>query len=173
MALSHCDDYEGDELPLSLIVCPSTLVGHWMAEIAKFFPGISVFRPMCYMGSKAQRETLMRSMDSAINVVVTSYAVLRNDADVLTKNRYRLCALDEGHLLKNHMTGTSTPPRLQAFTHVALPITRFYYCTLDSNCSSGPSASRKAPARTDWNPRTESCSRTLGNVRLLDAQLPW
>ena len=24
--------------PISLVVCPSTLVGHWLAEILKFFP---------------------------------------------------------------------------------------------------------------------------------------
>jgi TATA-binding protein-associated factor len=125
MALSHGDEYEGDEAPLSLIVCPSTLVGHWMAEIAKFFPGTNVFRPLCYMGSKSQRESLRHSMDSSINVVVTSYAVLRNDADVLTKYRYRLCALDEGHLLKNHMTGASPPPRRRTCTLVALQLTGF------------------------------------------------
>jgi SNF2-related domain len=114
MALCHCDDTKGDEAPLSLIVCPSTLVGHWMAEIAKFFPGRGVFRPLCYMGSKSQRESLRHSMKSSINVVVTSYAVLRNDDDFLTKHRYRLCALDEGHLLKNHMTGASPPSRLRS-----------------------------------------------------------
>jgi SNF2-related domain len=122
MALSHCDVTEGDESPLSLIVCPSTLVGHWMAEIAKFFPGCSVFRPLCYMGSKSQRESLRHSMKSSLNVIVTSYAVLRNDADVLTTLRYRLCALDEGHLLKNHMTGASPPSRLRSYPPVGLTL---------------------------------------------------
>lgn len=107
IAMSHCDGIDDGVEVISLIVCPSTLVGHWMAEISKFFPGSSVFRPVCYMGSKSQRNALWDTMEPKTNLVVTSYAVLRNDADILTKRKYTSCTLDEGHLLKNHTTGAS------------------------------------------------------------------
>jgi TATA-binding protein-associated factor len=105
IALSHDDNPDDEVLTVSLIVCPSTVVGHWMTEIAKFFPESSVLRPICYAGTKAQRESLWKRVGSSANVVVTSYAVLRTDVDILTEPIYRTCTLDEGHLLKNPKTG--------------------------------------------------------------------
>ncbi len=72
------------ELP-SLVICPSTLCGHWVAEVDKFVsPSESspsstpVLRPVLYAGSKAVRaELARRGMRGWANLVVTSYEAVR------------------------------------------------------------------------------------------------
>lgn len=88
----------------SLIVCPATLVGHWRAEIEKFFPGQDIFRTLCLNGNKAQRALAWSEVESA-NIVVTSYSVLRTEVNLLCEQDWVYCVLDEGHLLKNPTTG--------------------------------------------------------------------
>ena len=89
----------------SLIVCPSTLIGHWAAEIKKYFPPLSIFTPICLEGSRSERLMQWQSISDAVNVVITSYAVLRSDIDYLECEKWCYCVLDEGHLLKNPKTG--------------------------------------------------------------------
>jgi hypothetical protein len=89
----------------SLIVCPSTVVGHWVAEIEKFFPGQSIFRSLYFAGSASERKSLWSSTMPRCNIIVTSYSVLRSDVDLLASKEWCFCILDEGHLLKNPKTG--------------------------------------------------------------------
>jgi TATA-binding protein-associated factor len=89
----------------SLIVCPSTLVGHWAAEIDKYFPPQSLFTCLGLLGSCSERMELWRNKPNSINIVITSYSVLRSDIDYLEKENWCYCVLDEGHLLKNPNTG--------------------------------------------------------------------
>jgi hypothetical protein len=105
VALSHCDsESETAKSPISLVVCPSTVVGHWMREIERFFPG-RVFQALALSGKASQREALWNERLTSSNIVVTNYAVLRSDIDMLATKVWRYCILDEGHLLKNPKTG--------------------------------------------------------------------
>jgi len=45
------------------------------------------------------------------NLVVTNYAILRNDIDQLSRIKWNYCILDEGHLLKNPKTATAKASR--------------------------------------------------------------
>jgi hypothetical protein len=106
VALSHCDaESETAKSPISLVVCPSTVVGHWMREIERFFPG-RVFQALALSGKASQREALWNERLASSNIVVTNYSVLRSDIDTLATKVWRYCILDEGHLLKNPKTGT-------------------------------------------------------------------
>ncbi|KAK3038225.1 hypothetical protein RJ639_029665, partial [Escallonia herrerae] len=87
-----------DDLP-SLIVCPSTLVGHWVFEIEKFID-MSVITTLQYVGSAQERSSL-RTMFAKHNVIVTSYDVVRKDIDYLRQLLWNFCILDEGHMIKN------------------------------------------------------------------------
>ncbi|KAK3025985.1 hypothetical protein RJ639_042142, partial [Escallonia herrerae] len=87
-----------DDLP-SLIVCPSTLVGHWVFEIEKFID-TSVITTLQYVGSAQERSSL-RTMFAKHNVIVTSYDVVRKDIDYLRQLLWNFCILDEGHMIKN------------------------------------------------------------------------
>jgi len=86
-------------------VCPTTLVGHWKAEIEKFFPGKEIFFPVYFSGNKEQRMVLWNQMHASANLIVTSYSILRSEVDLMSAQDWRYCVLDEGHLLKNPKTG--------------------------------------------------------------------
>lgn len=87
-----------DLLP-SLIICPSTLVGHWAFEIEKYID-VSVISSLQYVGS-AQERMLLRDHFSKHNVIITSYDVVRKDIDFLGQLLWNYCILDEGHIIKN------------------------------------------------------------------------
>ncbi|EFA86022.1 SNF2-related domain-containing protein [Heterostelium album PN500] len=85
----------------SIVVCPSTLVGHWYYEIKKFCD--TTMRPMTYMGAPAERAAL-RAKFKDHNVLIMSYDIVRNDIDHLTELSFNYCILDEGHIIKNTKT---------------------------------------------------------------------
>jgi hypothetical protein len=103
VGISHLDTEAGEE-PISLIVCPSSVVGHWLGEIQRFFPNDKIFRPMALYGTEIQRKERWSAKMNDCNIVVTSYAVLRSDVARLETIKWRYCILDEGHLLKNPKT---------------------------------------------------------------------
>ncbi|CAB4312558.1 unnamed protein product [Prunus armeniaca] len=87
------------DLSPSLIICPSTLVGHWAYEIEKYID-VSVISTLQYVGS-AQERFFLREHFEKHNVIVTSYDVVRKDIDHLGKLLWNYCILDEGHIIKN------------------------------------------------------------------------
>lgn len=67
----------------SLVVCPSSVVGHWRSEIQRFFPSKEIFACFDFTGSvKARRASWRRRIHNS-NIVVTSYSVLRSDVNLL------------------------------------------------------------------------------------------
>ncbi|GJP49304.1 hypothetical protein CLOM_g8529 [Closterium sp. NIES-68] len=92
-----------------LIVCPPTLVAHWVYEIEKYIPP-GILHPLQYAGSTADRQRL-RGQLKRHNLVVTSYEVLRSDIDELAALTWRYCVLDEGHLIKGAKTRLSQAVR--------------------------------------------------------------
>lgn len=81
----------------SLIVCPPTLSGHWQQEISTYAPFLT---STAYVGPPADRARLRDKLDKT-DIVITSYDICRNDADVLTPLNWNYLVLDEGHLIKN------------------------------------------------------------------------
>ncbi|KAM4054666.1 hypothetical protein HRG_005490 [Hirsutella rhossiliensis] len=81
----------------SLIVCPPTLSGHWQQEIKTYAPFLSV---TAYVGPPLERKAMTHQLGQT-DIVVTSYDVCRNDADILEKHNWNYMVLDEGHLIKN------------------------------------------------------------------------
>lgn len=79
----------------SLVVCPSSLVFNWMSEAAKFVPGL---KAVAVTGSK-RMEVLAENPDA--DLFVTSYALLRRDADVWREREFRVVVLDEAQQIKN------------------------------------------------------------------------
>lgn len=88
-----------EEIHPSLIICPSTLVGHWAFEIEKFID-VSLMSTLQYVGSAQDRIALREQFDKH-NVIITSYDVVRKDADYLGQLLWNYCILDEGHIIKN------------------------------------------------------------------------
>ncbi|KAE9464711.1 hypothetical protein C3L33_03342, partial [Rhododendron williamsianum] len=98
--VEHRAANDGRDPPPSLIICPSTLVGHWVYEIEKFIDA-SVITTLRYVGS-VQDRILLRSQFDGKNIIITSYDVVRKDVDYLEQLLWNYCVLDEGHIIKNH-----------------------------------------------------------------------
>jgi TATA-binding protein-associated factor len=81
----------------SLIVCPPTLSGHWQQEIKTYAPFLSC---TAYVGPPADRQHLQYQLDKT-DIVITSYDICRNDAEILGPLNWNYLVLDEGHLIKN------------------------------------------------------------------------
>ncbi|XVF30655.1 hypothetical protein REPUB_Repub16aG0077100 [Reevesia pubescens] len=98
--IAECRTSNNNEDPhSSLIVCPSTLVGHWAFEIEKYIDA-SLISTLQYVGSAQDRIALREQFDKH-NVIITSYDVVRKDADYLGQFLWNYCILDEGHIIKN------------------------------------------------------------------------
>lgn len=81
----------------SLIVCPPTLTGHWKQEIRTYAPFLTA---VTYAGPPGERGKV-RSQLTTADVVITSYDIARNDAEILAPINWNYLVLDEGHLIKN------------------------------------------------------------------------
>ncbi|GAP89624.2 putative tata-binding protein-associated factor mot1 protein [Rosellinia necatrix] len=97
----------------SLIVCPPTLSGHWQQEIKTFAPFLTV---TAFVGPPTERRA-KASQFSTTDIVVTSYEVCRNDADLLEKQSWNYIVLDEGHLIKNPKAKISLAVKKLASNH--------------------------------------------------------
>jgi superfamily II DNA or RNA helicase len=79
----------------ALVVAPTTLVGNWSREIARFAPHLRVV-----VIHGASRHAHWGEVVSA-QVVVTTYPVLVRDADRFAALRFHLAILDEAQAIKN------------------------------------------------------------------------
>ncbi|MER7006092.1 DEAD/DEAH box helicase [Dactylosporangium sp. NPDC000555] len=97
-----------------LVVCPTSLVGNWRRELARFTPDVPV---LDYHGSS-------RALPSAVpagTVVVTSYSILRTDADALAATEWDVVVLDEAQQIKNpDALATRAAARLPATIRLAM-----------------------------------------------------
>jgi SNF2 family DNA or RNA helicase len=81
-----------------LIICPTSLVFNWVAEAKKFTPGLKV---LALHGP--DRHKLFEQI-SASDIVVTSYALIRRDAEKYREIEFDTVVLDEAQHIKNRQT---------------------------------------------------------------------
>lgn len=88
----------------TLIVCPTSLISHWCAEIDKHVESnINIKVHVHYGASKAQIGAELNACD----IVITTYGTLAAEHDTdgigpLMKAKWLRVVLDEGHYIKNH-----------------------------------------------------------------------
>lgn len=98
-----------------LVVCPVSVVGNWERELARFAPDLAMVR---HHGP--DRPTSPDGFPPGA-VVVTSYGLLRLDADLLAEVGWDVVVLDEAQQVKNHLTKTARAARrLPAEVRLAL-----------------------------------------------------
>lgn len=85
----------------SLIVCPASLVYNWTAEFERFAPELSVVAVAG--GAQERRVARLEAFGGhrRVDVLVTSYDLLRIDIDDWSSHRLFICALDEAQYIKN------------------------------------------------------------------------
>ena len=85
----------GEALSTSLLVMPVSLIHNWENEIAKFAPSLKTYT---FFGTQRTRNfTDLLNVD----IVLTSYGVVRNDIDSLRSLNFKYIILDESQTIKN------------------------------------------------------------------------
>lgn len=77
--------------PKTLVIAPTSVLHNWKREIEKFRPSLSC---SVYHGSN-------RRLDKDADVIVTTYALLRNDLEKLNDKAWNMVVLDEAQNIKN------------------------------------------------------------------------
>ena len=81
-----------------LIVCPTSLVFNWVAEAKKFTPALKVVA-LHGTGRHSRFEDIAKS-----DLVITSYALIRRDAERYRELEFDTLVLDEAQHIKNRQT---------------------------------------------------------------------
>ena len=97
-----------------LVVCPTSVVSHWRDKIRAYAKGLAL---TIYHGTDRR---LPQASDGP-SIVLTSYGVLRNDAEALAGRRFGVAVFDEVQQLKNSGTlGYQAAARLEARVRLGL-----------------------------------------------------
>ena len=95
-------DPEGPVAPPFLVVAPTSVVPGWVAEAARFVPSLRV---VSLAAGGRRRGPLVEAVAGA-DLVVTSYALLRQGVDEITALPWSGLVLDEAQFVKNHRAKT-------------------------------------------------------------------
>ncbi|WP_445505690.1 SNF2 helicase associated domain-containing protein [Niallia sp. 03091] len=114
--LSELKTIRRENLP-ALIVCPSSLTYNWLNEWMKFAPETQV---VVMDGNKTERMKLQKDLRE-IDVVITSYPLLRKDSTWFEKQNFHSVIFDEAQYFKNPFTQTAkTVKKIKADYRFAL-----------------------------------------------------
>lgn len=95
----------------SLVVCPTSVLSSWRDQIKRFRPGMRI---CVYHGPQ-------RVLDEGADITLTSYAILRLDAELLSKVSWRTAVLDEAQTIRNPSSQVAQAAyRLQANFKISL-----------------------------------------------------
>ena len=99
----------------ALIVAPTSVVTNWERELDKFSPSLKHI--VWHGGDRKERTDELEDAD----VVITSYALLRRDEELLAKLDLTYAILDEAQNIKNPLSATArSAKRLKSQRRLAL-----------------------------------------------------
>lgn len=78
-----------------LVVCPTSVIYHWQEKLSAFLPGLKVWT---FYGANRSLETFYEHCD----ILLTSYGIWRNEAEVLTDYDFEVAIFDEIQIAKNY-----------------------------------------------------------------------
>ena len=88
--------------PPFLVVAPTSVVPGWVREAARFVPSLRVVT----LDPRSRRRTDLAGLAAGADLVVTSYALLRLEADAIAARPWAGLVLDEAQFVKNHRAKT-------------------------------------------------------------------
>lgn len=88
----------------SLLICPTSVLGNWQKELARFAPALKIH--LHYGAQRAKGETFEASLQGA-DLVMTSYNLAQLDEEELTGVTWNALCLDEAQNIKNAYTKQS------------------------------------------------------------------
>ena len=95
----------------ALVVCPTSLVTNWENEARKFTPELKTL-----VLEGADRAARFNSI-AGVDIVITSYALLRRDIDTLREFNFSTAVLDEAQHIKNPETQNAQAAYALRATH--------------------------------------------------------
>lgn len=87
----------------ALVVAPASLTYNWLHEFERFAPQVRV---VIADGTKSERISCLRNKGQ-VDVVITSYPLLRRDISDYARESFHTLLLDEAQVFKNHVTQTA------------------------------------------------------------------
>ncbi|MGD9841407.1 MAG: DEAD/DEAH box helicase [Steroidobacteraceae bacterium] len=107
-----------DDMRPVLLVCPTSVIGNWEREAARFAPTLPLLR---HYGAARIQNADDFQLAATGQVVITSYGLLRRDLPWLQDIEFAVVALDEAQFIKNSASATARAARaLRASERVAL-----------------------------------------------------
>lgn len=99
LLLSEQEEYEtgAKERRRSLIICPASLVYNWQKEIRRFAPSLT---PVIVAGSATERAGIIHKSREG-DILITSYDLLKRDADIYKDMVFAVQVIDEAQYIKN------------------------------------------------------------------------
>ncbi|MDL9979773.1 DEAD/DEAH box helicase [Microbacterium candidum] len=108
---------QGETRPV-LVVAPASVLSTWRAEAARFTPDLRV---EVVDATTGKRRSSVGDAASAADILVTSYTILRLDADAFAGVEWAAVVLDEAQFVKNPQTKLHRAAgRLRADAHYAV-----------------------------------------------------
>lgn len=95
----------------SLIVVPRSVIFNWLDEAEKFCPDLKV---IAYSGP--DRKAMMKQFDK-VDLIVTSFGLMRRDIDELKLIEFDYAVLDEAQAIKNPSSQSAKSARLLQANH--------------------------------------------------------
>jgi len=116
--LLHRQHHDATDLRPILLVCPTSVVGNWEREIARFAPTLSVLR---HYGIARIQNADDFAVQAAGKLIITSYGLMRRDSSWLRDLEFSAVVLDEAQFIKNSSSATARTARmLKSSTRIAL-----------------------------------------------------
>ncbi len=93
---------ESGRLPAPiLLICPTSVVTNWQVESEKFTPGL---KTMTHQGSNRLHGNEFVAAAREVDMVLTSYALVRRDEEIFRQMEWQGVVLDEAQNIKNPNT---------------------------------------------------------------------
>ncbi|HUQ93332.1 MAG TPA: DEAD/DEAH box helicase [Bryobacteraceae bacterium] len=101
LALIQYRKQENKETAPALLVCPTSVVGNWQKESARFTPDLRV---MVHHGSDRRKGKAFAAEAKSHDIVLSTYSLLPRDFEVLKDVKWDGVILDEAQNIKNPET---------------------------------------------------------------------
>ncbi|MBP1994200.1 DEAD/DEAH box helicase [Paenibacillus eucommiae] len=103
----------GSEQP-ALLICPTSVLGNWQKELARFAPDLKVW---LHYGKGRLNAEEMSAVLKNTDIVITSYTTALLDQEILQEIRWSSLCLDEAQNIKNAQNKQSAAIRLFKAQH--------------------------------------------------------
>ena len=81
-----------------LLVAPTSVVTNWQREVDRFAPGLTTY---VHQGPSRRRNGAFKEAIEGVDMVLTSYVLVRQDAEMMQSIDWHMVVLDEAQNIKN------------------------------------------------------------------------